>query len=78
MEIAVRRARAATLLAAAGVLGTGASTLVMVHGTSGGLAAPLAWAVVFFASAQTSAAAMALALLRAAAKSPACFSDSSS
>ncbi|HJQ05308.1 MAG TPA: hypothetical protein VJ872_07680 [Nocardioides sp.] len=65
VEVAVRRAQAATWLTAAGVAGIGASTLAVVHATDNGLTAPVAWAVVFFASAQTSAVALLLAVLRA-------------
>ncbi|GAB3858014.1 hypothetical protein GCM10028801_17320 [Nocardioides maradonensis] len=67
VEVAVQRARAATVLTTGGVLGIALSTLALIHAADGGLAAPVAWAVVFFVSAQTSAVATALALLRAAA-----------
>lgn len=63
-EVAVRRGRGATVLSAAGVLGAGASTLMMVNAADVGATAPLAWAVVFFASAQTAAVATFLALIR--------------
>lgn len=67
IEVAVRRARSATLLTAVAVLAIGASTLMMVNAAEKGLSAPPAWAVVFFVSAQTAAVSMVLALLRAAA-----------
>lgn len=67
MEVAVRRARGATVLTAAGVGAVALSTLAMVNAADRGVTAPVAWAVVFFASAQTAGVAMVLALLRAAA-----------
>ena len=66
-EIAVRRALLATVATAVGVLGVGASALVMIHGSDPRAAAPVAWAVAFFAAAQVAAACLALALVRAAA-----------
>ena len=66
-EVAAGRARQAALLNAVALLAVAASTLMMVNAADGGPSAPRAWAVVFFISAQTAAAAMALALLRAAA-----------
>lgn len=67
VEVAVGRARAATVLVTAAVLAVGASTLVMVNAAAPNVSAPIAWRVVFFAAAQSAAVAMVLALLRAAA-----------
>ena len=67
VEVAVRRARVATLLVAAAVVAVAASTVMMLDATDASRSAPVAWAVVFFGSAQTAAAATFLALLRAAA-----------
>ncbi len=66
-EVAARRTIRATAVTVAGVLAVGASVLMMVHAADPRASAPLVWAVVFFGAAQTSAAALVLAVLRAAA-----------
>jgi uncharacterized membrane protein len=64
-ESAARRMQRATAFAALGVVLTGASTLVLINAAQPGLTAPTAWAIVFFAAAQLSATAAALACLQA-------------
>lgn len=64
-EVAVRRGLAATVTNAVAVVGVGWSTLAVVHGADPHASAQVVWAVVFFGAAQVSAAALALAALRA-------------
>lgn len=66
-EAAVRRGLLATVMSAVGVLAVAGSTLVTVRAADPTASAVLVWAVVFFASAQTSAVAAFLALVQAAA-----------
>ena len=66
-EVAARRSLQATALSVGGVFGVGASALAMLNAVDTHASAPVGWAVVFFGSAQASAACMFLAVLRAAA-----------
>ena len=66
IEVSIRRVLRATAAAVAGVLGIGASALVMVNAADAHASAPVGWAVVFFGAAQVSAASLLLAVLRAA------------
>jgi len=65
-EIAVRRAMRATIATIVGVLAVGASTVALLNATDPHASAVVAWAVFFFACAQTSAVSALLAALRAA------------
>ena len=66
-EVAARRSLQATALSVGGVLGVGAAALAMLNAVDAHASAPVGWAVVFFGSAQASAACTFLAVLRAAA-----------
>jgi hypothetical protein len=67
LEVATRRVLWATVASVGGVLGIAVSALAMLNGVDAHASAPAGWAVVFFGAAQTSAAALFLAVLRAAA-----------
>src|SRR3954453_20833221 len=67
-ESATRRSLRATVLAGAGVVITGASTLYLINVAQPGVSAPTAWATVFFIAAQLSATAAALANVQALAQ----------
>lgn len=64
-EIAARRGIRSTVLSAAGVAATGASTLALVHSADPGTTAPTVWAIVFFVAAQIAAVSAGLAVLQA-------------
>jgi hypothetical protein len=64
-EVAARRGVRSTVLAVAGVLATGGSTLALIDSASADASAPVAWAVVFFVAAQVAGVAAALALVQA-------------
>jgi hypothetical protein len=66
-EIAVRRATRATIATIVGVLAVGASTVALLNAATPHVSTVPAWAVVFFASAQTAGVCALLAVLRAAA-----------
>jgi hypothetical protein len=66
-EVVVRRGLRATLASVVGVLAVGASAWAIVNGADPHASAVVAWAVVFFACAQTAAVSAFLAALRAAA-----------
>jgi hypothetical protein len=62
---ATRRSLVAAWTTIAGVIATGGSTLALIHAAHPSAHAPVAWAVVFFASAQVAAVCTALVLLQA-------------
>ena len=64
-EVASRRGVRSTFAAAAGVLATGGSTLVLINAASPDTEAPVAWAIAFFVAAQLAAVSGAVALLQA-------------
>src|SRR4051794_33656408 len=64
-EVAARRAVDATAAAVLGVLGTGGSTLALIHAAAPDAVAPTGWAITFFVAAQVAAVAAALALVQA-------------
>jgi hypothetical protein len=66
-ETAIRRAAHATIATIIGVIAVGASTLALLNAADPKSAAVPAWAVIFFASAQTAGVCAVLAALRAAA-----------
>jgi len=66
-EISVRRGLSATVATAVGVVAVAASTWAMLQQTDPHASRVLVWAIVFFACAQTSAACLGLAVLRAGA-----------
>jgi len=64
-EVAGRRSVWAALLAVAGVLAVGGSTLALIHAASPAATPAIPWAVAFFVAAQLAGVAAALALLQA-------------
>lgn len=66
-EIVIRKAAGATVATIVGVLAVGASTVALLNAADPRASAVAAWAVIFFASAQTAGVCAVLAAVRAAA-----------